>query len=743
MFIRMILRSLGLALTLAFAARGADFDAPSGEVEKQVEKNWVDARWQKTEVGQFLSTTISTPGTATYKGIAIKVGENNEATVCFDTDLLRMSAAWTGDFVKISPARYGIGGPLGVGGPLLFTTPTEAGWAKDGNSADPRPRPYGPLPREWAKWRGLYLSGKRVVLHYTVGDVEVRESPWCEIYDGKVIITRTLEIEPAQVPLKLSVCSKDEHYAVTMENVGSGYVLNHETGAKGIEIHAHDKLARLKLFICKEQDFQQPEFQKFVLGGPFSKPDNLAPLMRGGPAHWGEPLVTRGQLGKPNGAFAVDTLTMPYENPWKALLFSGDLDFFPNGDAAVGTVHGDVWRVHGIDEKLEHLTWQRIATGLFQPLGLKIIDGKVYVLGRDQITILEDLNGDGETDHYINFNNDAEVDAGGHGYATCLETDRAGNFYTLRCASGTAHGGSLLRVSADGSKLEVIATGFRNPNGLGVGPDDTVTVADQEGNWVPSTRLDVIHPGGFYGYMPMHHRAETPKIYDSPLCWMPKSADNSAASQVWVPADKWGPLGGQMLHLSYGHGSLLLVVRDPISPQGGVVPLPVRFISGAMRGRFNPHDGNLYVTGLRGWQTAALRDGCFQRVRCLTEKLHLPVAIAAHSNGLRVTFNEPLDRSTAEDPGSYDATRWNYRWAESYGSKDWSVAEPQKEGRDSVTITSAKVSPDGRSVFLSIPDLRPAMQMQLRYNVNTAAGQTVTGAIDHTINQLAPPLETP
>jgi hypothetical protein len=89
--------------------------------------------------------------------------------------------------------------------------------------------------------------------------------------------------------------------------------------------------------------------------------------MKGGPAHWGEPLVTRGQVGKPNGAFAVDTLTMPYENPWKALLFSGDLDFFPNGDAAIGTVHGDVWRVHGIDDKLEHLTWQRIATGLFQP----------------------------------------------------------------------------------------------------------------------------------------------------------------------------------------------------------------------------------------------------------------------------------------------------------------------------------------------------------------------------------------
>ena len=690
-------------------ALAAEFDAPMGDVEKQVEANWVDARWEKTDVGQFLSATIQTPGTPTYKGIAIKVGDRNEATVCFDTDLLRMSAAWTGGFVKMSPARYGLGGPLAIGGEIVFVTPGAPGWARDGSFSDPRPHPFGPLPREWAKWRGMYVSGKRVVLHYTVGDVEVRESPWCEEKGGILSITRTFEIGPSRVPLTLAV---------------------RETGTKRFEVPAHDSVVRVKISVNRT-------------GAIFDLPttEDLAAFTRGGPAHWGEPLATRGQVGPASGAFAVDTLTMPYENPARALMFAGDLDFFPNGDAAVCTVHGDVWRVRGIDEKLEHLTWQRIATGLFQPLGLKIIGGKVHVLGRDQITILEDLNGDGETDHYINFNNDAEVDAGGHGYATCLETDRAGNFYTLRCASGTSHGGTLLRISPDGAKLEVIATGFRNPNGLGVGPDDTITVADQEGNWVPSTRLDVIKPGGFYGYMPTHHRAEPPKTFDPPLCWLPKSADNSAASQVWITSEKWGALRGLPLHLSYGRSSMLLVLREEKSEvaQGGVVPLPVRFISGVMRGRFNPHDGHLYVAGLRGWQTAALKDGCFQRVRCFPENVRVPIGLTAHSDGLRVTFSEPLDRATAEDPGSYDATRWNYRWAESYGSKDWSVADPQKQGRDTLTISSAKLSADARTVFLAIPDLRPAMQMQLRYNVNTAGGRPVTGEIDHTINQLGAP----
>ena len=739
------------------AAHTADFNAPQGVVEKQVEANWVDARWQQTDVGPFLSATVMTPGQPTYKAIAIKVGDTAEATVCFDTDLLRMSAAWTGPFVKMSPARYGLAQPLAIGdGPIVFTTPAKPGWAKDDSFADPRARPFGPLPRDWAKWRGLYLSGKRVVLDYTVGGVEIRESPWCERREEVLAITRSFEIGPSERPLVLTVCEMPDAGPVGLDGSadfvvasGRGDVmraiaavgahLRIDGGAVLLDFAPHEASEQVKLYFWEGPRASYKQFARLVHSSPAL--ERLEPLTHGGPPHWGEPLATKGELGKPSGGFAVDSLTPPFTNPWKALLFASGHDFFPNGDAAVCTVHGDVWRVRGIDEKLDHLTWQRIATGLFQPLGLKIIGEKVHVLGRDQITVLEDLNGDGETDFYRNFNNDAEVDAGGHGYAACLETDAAGNFYTLRCASGTAHGGTLLRISPDGAKLEVLATGFRNPNGLGVGPEGTITVADQEGNWVPSTRLDVITPGGFYGYMPMHHRAEPPKTYDPPLCWIPKHIDNSASSQVWIPQGGWGALAGQMLHLSFGRSSMMLVLREKAAgiPQGGIVPLPVRFSSGVLRGRFNPRDGHLYGTGLRGWQTAGPRDGSLERVRCFPEKLQLPVAIESHVGGLRVTFSTTLQRATAEDPGSYDVQRWNYRWAESYGSKDWSVAVPEKQGRDTLEITAAKLSHDARTVSLSIADLRPAMQMQLRYNLNTAAGAAFSGELAHTIHALAAP----
>src|SRR5262249_11107256 len=127
----------------------------------------------------------------------------------------------------------------------------------------------------------------------------------------------------------------------------------------------------------------------------------LSPLTRGGSGRWSEVLTTRVVKGADDGPFAVDTLTLPDVNPWSCLVRPSGVDFFPGGRrAAVCTWDGDVERVDGLDDSEGRLTWRRIASGLFQPLGLKIVDGQVYVSCRDQITRLRDLDGDGETDVY-------------------------------------------------------------------------------------------------------------------------------------------------------------------------------------------------------------------------------------------------------------------------------------------------------------------------------------------------------
>ena len=152
------------------------------------------------------------------------------------------------------------------------------------------------------------------------------------------------------------------------------------------------------------------------------------------------------------------------------------------------------------------VTWQRYATGLYQPLGLEIVDEKVIVLGRDQLTRLHDENGDGEADFYESFNHDLIDEGMPHAYAMRLQRTPDGSFVFLKSGDGP-HGSALLQLSPDGERLEVLARGFRHPFGMGAGPSGEVTVADSEGNWVPSSKIDLDSAGAaFMGFWAMRNR---------------------------------------------------------------------------------------------------------------------------------------------------------------------------------------------------------------------------------------------
>ena len=696
-------------------------------------------RWADMDFGPFFSSTLNVPShkhAVTHKAISVRLDDKH--AVAFDTEALRFSVGWAGDFLKIHPFREGLGGPPDVAGEVVFTT-TGPGWAKPASEdfADPRPDKLGPLPREWGRYRGLYVNGGKVVFAYTVGGRNVLDMPWVETRDGTSHFYRTIEVGPGEQrlilrvadaakppegkkPLGFHLVNPPSAEPIQIGGDWSGVSVPPSTGTSVFGV----RVGRLPLEIRSEAP----------------KPPRPSEFIKGGSARYPEPVVTKGTPGTGDGPYVVDTLTPPADNPWKSFLRFGGLDFFANGDAAVCSVSGDVWIIGGIDDKLGKLTWRRFATGLFQPLGLKIVDDKVYVLGRDQITRLHDLNGDGEADFYENFNNDAKVTTNGHAYVTCLDTDPAGNFYYLKCADNTEHGGAVLRVSKDGGKLDVYATGLRNPNGMGVSPAGEVTAADNQGEWVPASRLDLVEPGEFLGYQPMSKRKPAPVDPGQPLCWMPQNVDNSSGGQTWVAGERWGPFKDYMLHTSYGAASLLLVLQEQVDgvAQGGVVRFPLRFDSGVMRGRFRPQDGQLYLCGLRGWQTAGARDTAIHRVRYTGKPVYLPAAVNVHRNGIKLTFTCPLDAETANDADSYSLLRWNYKWTGEYGSRQWSLTDPSKQGYDTLEVKSAKLLPDGKSVFIEVTDMRPVMQMQIAYDLQAADGADVRGEIYNTVHALRP-----
>lgn len=420
--------------------------------------------------------------------------------------------------------------------------------------------------------------------------------------------------------------------------------------------------------------------------------------------------------------YAIDTIEFPIDNPCNAPFFGGDHAFDSDGSAIVCTMHGDVWRVSGFPFPSTTATWQRIASGLHHPLGLVADEDGIFVLGRDQITRLHDLNGDGHTDWYQCVSRAYETSPAGHDFICGLQRDRDGYFYT---ASGNQ---GLLKLSPDGATAEVIATGFRNPDGLGLstaGSEGWLTVPCSEGEWTPASMICLVELNQaspesvpHFGY-PGPRDGRTPEL---PLVYLPRGLDNSAGGQTTVTSRRWGPLEGQLLHFSFGAGAHFLILRDRVDGQwqGAVVPLPGEFRSGAHRGRFSPTDGQLYVTGMQGWGSYTIDNGCFQRVRYTGDPVQLPVRYRAHQNGVCLDFTEPLDPAVAGLAASHFAQCWNYRYSAAYGSAEYSSLHYGVRGHDVLRISHADLSPDRRRLFLEIPDLQPVNQLHLR--VQTEAG---------------------
>ena len=236
---------------------------------------------------------------------------------------------------------------------------------------------------------------------------------------------------------------------------------------------------------------------------------------------------------------------------------------------------------------------------------------------------------------------------------------------------------------------------------------------------------------------------------------------------MWVTSSKWGPWQGELLHLSYGTCSLFGVLHEsvhvPDAPeccdqvvQGGVTAFPLKFQSGIMRARFNPVDGQLYATGLRGWQTSAVKNGCFQRVRYTGQPVRMPIGLAARKGGIEVKFTSSLDTQQACDPDNWSVEVWNYIWSSAYGSpevstltpveqpgeigregeSEFSKAQMSKPKHDVLAVKSIAMGTDDRTVFLEIPDVKPVMQMSIKYRIKAADGVEMKGEVVNTINAL-------
>ena len=471
------------------------------------------------------------------------------------------------------------------------------------------------------------------------------------------------------------------------------------------------------------------------------KPVNLSALTRGGPANYPEKLMAPVLRGDDASPFAVDVFQRPTNNPWNCQLRLTGLDFLPDGDTViVAAWDGSVWRVTGLGELVkpgseQQLQWQRIASGLFQPLGVKYVNEKIYVTCRDQIVILHDLNGDHEADWYENFNSDHQVTEHFHEFAMGLQADEAGNFYYAKSArhakkAVVPHHGTLLKISPDGATTEIIANGFRAANGVCLNPDGSFVVTDQEGHWNPKNRINWVKPGQFYGNMFGYHDVtdSSDEAMSDPLCWITNSFDRSPSELLWVDSDQWGPLNGALLNFSYGYGKIYVVPHEEVDGQvqGGMCEFPIsQFPTGVMRGRFSPDDGQLYCCGMFAWAGSQHQPGGFYRVRYTGKPMHLPLGLNATRSGIKIRLSDAVDPESATDVSNYSVNTWDLKRTANYGSKHYNEKR--------LVVKSATLSEDGTTVFLEIPDQQLTWGMEINYALKSTDGKPVQGKIHNSI----------
>ncbi|MCC6283226.1 MAG: c-type cytochrome, partial [Saprospiraceae bacterium] len=202
--------------------------------------------------------------------------------------------------------------------------------------------------------------------------------------------------------------------------------------------------------------------------------------------------------------------TLTQARPDEFLPKVAGMDFLPDGRLVVSTwdALGAVYLLDNVQSgDPAKIKVKRIAQGLAEPLGIKVVDGVIYALQKQELTKLVDTDGDDIIDEYQCFAKGWRASANFHEFAFGL-VYKEGYFYAALAiainpggASTRPQGpdrGKVLRINAKDGSMEFIARGLRTPDGVGIGPDGEIFIADNQGDWLPSSKILHVKPGAFY-----------------------------------------------------------------------------------------------------------------------------------------------------------------------------------------------------------------------------------------------------
>lgn len=390
----------------------------------------------------------------------------------------------------------------------------------------------------------------------------------------------------------------------------------------------------------------------------------------------------------------------------------GGMDFLSDGRMVVSTwdAAGSVFILDGVQSgDPSKITVKTIAKGFAEPLGLKVVDDEIYVLQKQELTKLVDNDGDDIADEYLTVCNGWKVSANFHEFAFGLVYKDDYFYATLATAINPGGAstqpqipdrGKVVKISKETGEFELIASGLRTPNGIGIGVDNEIFVADNQGDWLPASKIVHVKPDAWYGSRSVDFEGTANLKETLPVVWLPQDEiGNSPSTPIYLND---GPYKGQMIHGEVTNGGVKRVFVEKVNGdyQGCVFRFTQGLEAGVNRIIWGP-DGALYIGGIGStgnWvHTGKLWYG-LQRLKYNEKPTFEMLAVHAKTNGVEIEFTEPLKEGDGWKASDYQIKQWYYLPTEEYGG-------PKLDLKD-LKILSVNVSDDRKKVFLELDGMK-------------------------------------
>lgn len=396
------------------------------------------------------------------------------------------------------------------------------------------------------------------------------------------------------------------------------------------------------------------------------------------------------------------------------------MDFLPDGRLLVSTwdAMGAVYALENVQSgDPKKIKVKMIARGLAEPLGLKVVGKDIYVLQKQELTKLVDKDGDDVIDEYQCFAKGWKASANFHEFAFGLA--HKGDYLYAALATAILPGGAsarpqivdrgkVVQISLKDGSIEFIARGLRTPDGIGIGPDGELFVTDNQGDWLPSSKLLHIRPGAFFNSYTVDSIAVAQLPVQQPVVWLPQDDIGNSPTQPAVLND--GPYQNQIIFGDVCYGGLQRVFMEKIDGnyQGTVFKFTQGLEGGTHRLAWGP-DGALYI-GMIGnpgnWSQQDKLWYGLQRMKYNGQSTFEMLAVRAKTNGVEIEFTEPLREGDGWDPAHYEVRQWWYKPTVNYGGP--------KMDEETLPVKSASVSADRKKVFVEIQGIKPQHVVYIR-----------------------------